>query len=148
MSHKFHTSLDSSLELYTGSEFFLLLLFVLFVSFFAGGGFLPLPLVPRRPTPLVSSSAANANKSVYCFCERKKKKHKKTLAYFRQVKFNMCGNLKIPLCYHCCLKRLVEVPVALHLVHKDRYQFRYHDDNFVENAPDDKATKNRLNSIN
>lgn len=61
------TSLDSSLELYTGSEFFLLLLFVLFVSFLAGGGFLPLPLVPLRPTALVSSSAANANRSVYCF---------------------------------------------------------------------------------
>lgn len=67
-----YTSLDSSLELYTGSDF-LLLLFVLFVSFLAGAGFLPLPLVPRRPTPLVSSSAANANKSEYCFCREKKR---------------------------------------------------------------------------
>lgn len=66
-----YTSLDSSLELYTGSDF-LLLLFVLFVSFFAGACFLPLPLVPRRPTPLVSSSAANANKSEYCFCTGKR----------------------------------------------------------------------------
>lgn len=65
-----HTSLDSSsLEniLFIGSEFFLLLLFVLFVSFLFGGGFRPRPLVPLRPTPLVSSSAAKANKSVYCF---------------------------------------------------------------------------------
>lgn len=66
------TSLDSSLELYTGSEFFLLL-FVLFVSFLAGCGFRPLPLVPRRPTPLVSSSAANANKSAYCFYRKHKR---------------------------------------------------------------------------
>lgn len=65
------TSLDSSLELYTGSEFFLLLLFELFVSFLAGGGFLPRPLVPRRPTPLVSSSAARANRSAYCFYKSK-----------------------------------------------------------------------------
>lgn len=64
------TSLDcSSLEytLLIGSEFFLLLLFVLFVSFLFGGGLRPRALPPRRPTPLVSSSAANANKSVYCF---------------------------------------------------------------------------------
>lgn len=39
----------------------------LFVSFLAGGGFLPRPLVPLRPTTLVSSSAASPNKSIYCF---------------------------------------------------------------------------------
>lgn len=52
--------------------------------------------------------------------------------------------LKIPLCYHCCLKKLAVAPVALHLVHTVRYQFRCHDDSFAENAPDDKATKNRM----
>lgn len=64
------TSLDcSSLEntLLMGSLYFLWLLFELFESFLLAGGFRPRPLVPRRPTPLVSSSAANANKSLYCF---------------------------------------------------------------------------------
>lgn len=64
------TSLDcSSLEntLLMGSLFFLWLLFELFESFLLAGGFRPRPLVPRRPTPLVSSSAAKANNSLYCF---------------------------------------------------------------------------------
>lgn len=70
------TSLDSpSLEytLLMGSLTFLLLLFELFASFLFAGGFRPRPLVPRRPTPLVSSSAANANKSLYCFLKKKTK---------------------------------------------------------------------------
>lgn len=76
------TSLDSSSLEYTlviGSAFFLLLLFVLFVSFFDGGGFRPRPLDPLRPTPLVSSSAANANRSVYCFWKEQEIEHDESI---------------------------------------------------------------------
>lgn len=50
---------------------------------------------------------------------------------------------KIPLCYRCCLRKLAVVPVALHLVRINRFQFRFHDDNFSENVPNVKEAKNR-----
>lgn len=127
------TSLESSSDVYivlTGSEFFLLLALELLESFFDVGCLRPRPLPPRRPTAVVSSSAAKENKSLYCFWKFISRKlinrH-----YFWRINDSKC----LPLCFLCYVYRRFAKLVAWYHVHINRCLC--HDDNSFDNALND-----------
>lgn len=95
---------------------------------------------PHRLCPL--RLPARISLYIVSAIQNKLKINIKTRVRFAEI-HAMLFKLVILLCYRCCLKKLVVVPVALHLVRINQFQYRCHGDNSVESAPNVREAENR-----